>query len=104
MEMIAHFSHLNRRMHNKIFDADNQLAVVGGRNIADNYFGMDAKRNVRDLDLLVKGPVVQDVSASFDLYWNSQWAVPVQAFSWKGRSELRLVALRKELDLVFDRR
>lgn len=104
MQMLGNFSHLNRRMHNKIYAADNQLAVVGGRNIADNYFGVHAERNVRDLDLLVSGPVVQDVSANFDLYWNSEWAVPVQAFAWKVRSEQRLVALRKELDLVFDRR
>jgi putative cardiolipin synthase len=89
-------------MHNKVFAADNQLAVVGGRNIADNYFGMHAKQNFRDLDLLVRGPVVREVSSNFDLYWNSQWAVPVQAFAWRGRSEQRLLALRKELKLFFD--
>jgi putative cardiolipin synthase len=104
VEMIAHFGHLNRRMHNKIFDADNQLAVVGGRNIADNYFGVSEDRNVRDLDLLVSGPVVKDVSSSFDSYWNSQWAVPVQAFAWKVRSKMRLGELRKELALVIDRK
>ena len=103
MQMLGNFSHLNRRMHNKIYAADNQLAVVGGRNVADNYFGMHEERNVRDLDLLVSGPVVRDVSNNFDLYWNSEWAVPVHAMAWKMRSEQRLVDLRKELDIVFDR-
>ncbi len=104
LQMLGDFSHLNRRMHNKIYAADNQLAVVGGRNIADSYFGMDEQRNVRDLDLLLSGPAVMDVSSSFDRYWNSRWAVPVRAFTWKGRSEERLGALRKELALVFDGR
>lgn len=103
-QMLVNFSSLNRRMHNKIFAADNQLAVVGGRNIADGYFGVDTKRNVRDLDLLLGGPAVRDVSSSFDSYWNSQWAVPIQAFTWKGRSEERLHDLRKELELVFDKK
>ena len=101
-QLVGNFSLLNRRMHNKVFAADNQLAVVGGRNIADNYFGMHTEQIFRDLDLLVRGPVVREVSSNFDLYWNSQWAVPVQAFAWRARSERRLVALRKELDLVFD--
>jgi putative cardiolipin synthase len=103
-QMLVNFSSLNRRMHNKIFAADNQLAVVGGRNIADGYFGVDTKRNVRDLDLLLSGPAVQDVSSSFDSYWNSKWAVPIQAFTWKGRSKERLNDLRKELELVFDKK
>lgn len=101
-QLVGDFSRLNRRMHNKIFAADNQLAVLGGRNIADKYFGMDAEHNWRDLDLLVRGPVVRDVSSSFDLYWNSQWAVPVQAFAWRARSGQRLAMLRKELDVVFN--
>ena len=100
-QLVGNFSRLNRRMHNKVFAADNQLAVVGGRNIADNYFGMDEEYNFRDLDLLVRGPAVRDVSANFDLYWNSRWAVPVRAFAWYPRSEWRLVELRKELAAVF---
>ena len=100
-QFIADFSRLNRRMHNKVFAADNQIAIVGGRNIADNYFGFHEKYDFRDLDLMVRGPVVRDVSASFDLYWNSEWAVPVHAFTMKRRSEQRLTGLRKELGQVF---
>ncbi len=101
VQFVADFSRLNRRMHNKVFASDNQIAIVGGRNIADNYFGFHEKYDFRDLDLVVSGPVVRDVSASFDLYWNSEWAVPVHAFAWKSRSEQRLTGLRKELGQVF---
>ncbi|QIF00524.1 phospholipase D family protein [Roseimicrobium sp. ORNL1] len=100
-QFLADFSRLNRRMHNKVFAADNQIAIVGGRNIADNYFGLHEKYDFRDLDLMVRGPVVQDVSESFDLYWNSEWAVPVHTFSMKHRSEQRLAGLRKELAEAF---
>lgn len=100
-QFLADFSRLNRRMHNKVFAADNQIAIVGGRNIADNYFGLHEKYDFRDLDLMVRGPVVQDVSESFDLYWNSEWAVPVHTFSLKRRSEQRLAGLRKELTEAF---
>ena len=76
---VADFGRMNHRMHNKMFVADNQAAVVGGRNIGDEYFGAREGRNFADLDLLAVGPVVQDVSRSFDEYWNSEWAYPIQA-------------------------
>jgi putative cardiolipin synthase len=66
-------------MHNKAFIVDNAIAIVGGRNIADNYFGVDTAENFRDLDMAMAGPVVQDISASFDEYWNSEVSVPVSA-------------------------
>jgi putative cardiolipin synthase len=66
-------------MHNKAFIVDNAIAIVGGRNIGDSYFGIGTPGNFRDLDLAVVGPVVQDVSASFDKYWNSEHSVPVRA-------------------------
>lgn len=74
---------LNRRMHNKIFVVDGTLAIVGGRNIGDRYFGINEKFNFRDLDLLAAGPVVADISHSFDSYWNSPWAYPVAALTKK---------------------
>jgi len=68
---------LNRRMHNKVFVADGSVAIVGGRNIADEYFDMDDKFNFRDRDVLAAGPIVPEISASFDAYWNSEWSVPI---------------------------
>ena len=79
-ELIGNISRLNHRMHNKIFAVDNQVAIVGGRNIGDNYFGNHHKINYRDFDLFMAGPIAAEVSTSFDAYWNSKWAVPLEAF------------------------
>jgi putative cardiolipin synthase len=68
---------LNRRMHNKAWIADNRIAIVGGRNVGDEYFGADEHSNFSDLDLALAGPVVAEVSTAFDDYWNSPSAVPV---------------------------
>jgi putative cardiolipin synthase len=70
------FGRLNRRMHNKSFIADNQVAVVGGRNIGDEYFGAGSGMPFRDLDVVAAGKAVHDVSRQFDLYWNSASAYP----------------------------
>ena len=78
-EFLFSLERLNHRMHNKAFIVDNAIAIVGGRNIGDNYFGVSVAANFRDLDLTVVGPVVQDVSNSFDTYWNSEFAVPISA-------------------------
>jgi len=70
------FSRVNRRMHNKSFTADNQVAIVGGRNIGDEYFGANMEVGFQDLDVLAVGPVVREVSDEFDLFWNSASAYP----------------------------
>lgn len=70
---------INSRMHNKQLVADNALAVTGGRNLGDAYFLQGAKANFVDLDLLVAGPVVQQLSATFDRYWASELAYPADA-------------------------
>ena len=74
------FTRLNRRMHNKSFTVDNQITVVGGRNIADAYFGAADGMGFADLDVMAAGPVVQEVSREFDLYWNSASAYPAAPF------------------------
>lgn len=66
---------LNHRMHNKLMVADNQLAILGGRNIGDDYFGMSSARSFLDTDLLLSGVIVPELSDGFDSYWNSDWAV-----------------------------
>ncbi|EKE68497.1 phospholipase D/transphosphatidylase [Gallaecimonas xiamenensis 3-C-1] len=66
---------LNHRMHNKAWIADNRVAIVGGRNIGDQYFDQAKDSNFRDLDLLAASPVVKELSASFDAFWNSPWTV-----------------------------
>lgn len=79
LELLADSQRLNRRMHNKLWVADNAVAVVGGRNLGDEYFDASDGINFADLDLLLAGAAVPAVSASFDAYWNSPWAVPIQA-------------------------
>lgn len=75
MEWLGSDKRLNQRMHNKLWIADNAAAVIGGRNLGDAYFDATPAGGFADLDLLVTGPAVQQASASFDLYWNSAWAV-----------------------------
>lgn len=81
MDGITSFSRINRRMHNKSFTVDNQLTLIGGRNIADEYFGARVDAKFADLDVLAIGPVVQDVSDMFDSYWNHERSAPVPAFA-----------------------
>jgi putative cardiolipin synthase len=81
MDGITSFSRINRRMHNKSFTADNQITIIGGRNIADEYFGARVDAKFGDLDVLAIGPVVNDVSAMFDSYWNHERAAPIEAFA-----------------------
>ena len=72
----ANFRQMNRRMHNKLFIADGQVAIVGGRNIGNGYFGLSRDYNFRDLDVLTVGPELGVMRDSFDAYWNSRYAVP----------------------------
>lgn len=76
-DLLTDFGRVNRRMHNKSFTADNQVTVVGGRNIGDEYMGANSPVAFTDLDLVSIGPVVPEVSAVFDSYWNSDSAYPV---------------------------
>jgi len=70
---------LQQRMHNKLFIADNAMGVTGGRNLGDAYFGAGTDANFVDLDVLAAGPIVKDLSRSFDEYWNNELAYPVQS-------------------------
>jgi len=80
LNYLGHFSLTNRRMHNKSFVADNRIAVVGGRNIAVEYFQLESSGEFVDFDMFAVGPVVRKVSSQFDLYWNHQLAIPLKAF------------------------
>ena len=73
---LTSFSRLNHRMHNKSFTADNQATIIGGRNVADEYFGAGTGALFADLDVLAIGPVVSELSDDFDRYWSSASAYP----------------------------
>ena len=76
---LTDFFRLNRRMHNKSFTVDNQVTVVGGRNVGDEYFSAAEGMQFADLDVLAAGPVVTGVSDQFDQYWASKSSYPVAA-------------------------
>jgi putative cardiolipin synthase len=86
-------------MHNKSFTVDNQITLIGGRNIADEYFGARKDAKFGDLDVLAIGPVVEDVSRMFDDYWNHERSVPGAAFAKMPEdpaAELKRVRFRLE--------
>jgi cardiolipin synthase C len=78
---------INHRMHNKLFVADNALAITGGRNIGDAYFTLDPHSNFVDLDVVAAGPIVPELSASFDEFWNSKYAIPISRVASPVESE-----------------
>jgi len=74
---LTDFFRANRRMHNKSFTADNQVTIIGGRNIGDEYFGAAEGLLFVDLDVMAVGPVVTEVSKDFDRYWASASSYPL---------------------------
>jgi putative cardiolipin synthase len=79
-EWLTRADRLNHRMHNKAWIVDSRVAIVGGRNIGDEYFGASEHSNFSDLDVVLVGAVVEDVNRAFDQYWNDGNAVPVSRF------------------------
>jgi putative cardiolipin synthase len=80
LNFMTDFTRVNRRMHNKSFTVDNQVSVVGGRNIGNEYFGAGSGIVFADLDVIAVGAAVREVSQEFDLYWNSPSAYPAASF------------------------
>lgn len=95
-EGTSNFSRINRRMHNKQMVVDNRVAIIGGRNIGDEYFGLNSEFNFHDLDVMGVGPVARQASAVFDRYWNSDWVRPIPSSS-AARSQGRITAAAIEL-------
>jgi putative cardiolipin synthase len=96
-EALGSAKRINRRMHNKTWIADNRIAIAGGRNLGDEYFGASEDVNFVDLDLAMVGPVVRDASASFDRYWNSPLAYPMDVLAPDAVSPAALETLREQL-------
>jgi cardiolipin synthase C len=78
---LTEFERLTKRMHNKSLIADNQAAIVGGRNLGDEYFDSSSDFNFSDIDVLAVGPITAQISNSFDRFWNSPDAVPLAALN-----------------------
>ncbi len=78
-EALTDMNRLNQRMHHKMLVVDNRAAIIGGRNIGDEYLGLNGAFNFHDLDVLGIGPVAREASAVFDTFWNSEWVLPAAA-------------------------
>jgi putative cardiolipin synthase len=96
-DFITDLDRLNHRMHNKAFIADNAVAIMGGRNIGDEYFDVDPVANFRDLDVSLIGPVVREISTSFDEFWNGEYAIPIDAIVKEDITTEEFTAARENL-------
>jgi phosphatidylserine/phosphatidylglycerophosphate/cardiolipin synthase-like enzyme len=74
--VVFRFRDLNQRMHNKLMLIDDRVAVIGGRNIQDEYFDWSAQYDYRDRDLLVAGPATAAMKRNFDAFWNDRRSLP----------------------------
>ncbi|MFK3793364.1 phospholipase D family protein [Pseudomonas piscis] len=106
MGRLFNLSQQHRRMHNKLWLADNSVAIVGGRNLGDEYFDAEPNLNFTDIDMLSVGPVAEQLGHSFDQYWNSALSKPVDEFLSRAPSanDLDNTRLRLEQSLQDSRR
>ncbi len=97
IELIINLNRAGRRMHNKAFVADNSAAIIGGRNIGDEYFDARPNLNFVDLDMLSIGPIVSDITKSFNDYWNSRWATAIEKLSKRKVVQTQLLSMQRKL-------
>ncbi len=98
IEFAFNASRLDYRMHNKLMVVDNSVALIGGRNIGDQYFQIDPDSQFADDDVFTGGPIVKQLSGTFDEYWKSPLAIPVAALAHKTRPASALSEYRTQLD------
>ena len=97
IEYSFNISRLDYRMHNKLLIVDNAVALIGGRNIGDQYFQVMPDSQFADDDVLTVGPITQKLSASFDEFWNSTLSIPAKALSEQQTSHAALAEHREDL-------
>jgi len=97
LELLLGGWRLNHRMHNKLWLADGVVAILGGRNIGNEYFDASGEFNFRDLDLIVAGEATSEAAAIFERYWHDELARPVESFRSVRRAGRKLPALRRLL-------
>lgn len=87
LNVFSDFRAVNQRMHDKTFIVDGQVAITGGRNMADEYYDYDQEYNFRDRDVLLLGPVAAEIESSFERFWQSGLARPVEGLLQKSRKK-----------------
>ena len=95
LEFMFNAPRLDYRMHNKMLIVDNAVALIGGRNIGNQYFQMDPDSQFADDDVFAAGPIAMQLSATFDEFWNSRFAVPAAALNRSQRSASALAERRR---------
>ena len=96
VEMALHINTYGRRMHNKALIVDNSVAIMGGRNIEDIYFGADHENIFIDNDILAVGPLATQIANQFEIYWSSEVCIPIEKVT--DRSSVSLETVRKEIN------
>lgn len=94
---LGDLSRVNHRMHNKLYIADGAMAVLGGRNIANEYFLRGLSENFVDMDVFTVGAILPDLANIFDTFWNHQVVYPAQALL---KSGLSVEQLRQHFEIV----
>ena len=97
-QFLTRMGSVTRRMHNKSFTVDSQAAILGGRNIGNEYFEADPDLAFADLDVIGVGPVARDVSTAFDRYWNHELAYPVSVLVGEPPTPEEIAQKRQELN------
>ncbi len=97
-QYLTRMGSVTRRMHNKSFTVDGQAAILGGRNIGNEYFEADPDLAFADLDVLGVGPVAREVSTAFDLYWNNELAYPVSILIGEPATLEEIAQKRRQLE------
>ena len=95
---LGDFNRVNHRLHNKVLVVDDWAANVGGRNLADEYFGLHDVHNFRDMEVMTMGRSVQTATEHFDRFWNSGWSFPVGQVLQPPADPAGLAGLRNSLD------
>jgi len=97
---VLDYGRLTRRMHNKSLTADGHVAIVGGRNVGDEYFGAGSPADFADLDAMLVGPAAADVARQFERFWDCPLAVPIAAIVPDEPAERSFAGLRERLALA----
>lgn len=98
VDMVLDLKRINRRMHNKTFTSDNQITLIGGRNMSNQYYNVSDNYQFSDVDVMLVGQAVDDITHSFDEYWNHSFAYPVKNIVNHQQYTLRYHDLKRQLE------
>nr|WP_298891976.1 phospholipase D family protein [uncultured Acinetobacter sp.] len=98
LDMVLDFDRITRRMHNKTFIVDQEVALIGGRNMSNQYYNAGENYQFSDMDVLLVGQATDEIMNSFDEYWNHDYAYPIADLNRNRADRLSMESLRKQLE------